>query len=249
MTSVHPPIMLDLIERLRTRGVELDGGEIAHGCAIIADVTRGPGPFAVAPLPRLLDLRTDEIWSLAERRAILFASQQVLGDATREVSSLVAGELAVLIRDQLDDVLDQLRGDFAAAAATVTAAVEVGIQPGCTAEGVLRLGPDAVRPWQELAAALPVLDGIGQLRIDLTDLVDAAPAPDPFNFDRRAYGCCFTPVGEWSVGRHEPSRDRWLRLSQAGPVRLLAVAETEAAATAQRRIPPVPLTRDFDEDF
>lgn len=242
----NPQLVAALVDELRRRGIEVPAAAL-HGRDLLDTVAHERLVALPAPTS-LLDLTAADLRSHVERLAFLARLQADLGESGAEVAKSLAGEVAAVLRDSLDPILAQLRPSFDAAGVAVHAAVRLGIQPGHRADAVIGLGDDAVVAWRGLSAHVSVLDDIAGLRVRLTDALGTDPLPDPFNYDQRAYAACFTTSGGLWSARHEDSRDRWLRLSAAEPVRLLTVAETRAAATPYQLLPSGPqVIEDEDE--
>lgn len=233
------PEMRALLADLVKQGVELPA-PLRTGLAQL-------DALAVLPLDdlpvvgSLLDLSVSDLLAARERRAHVIGLSTALEGVSRELSIGVVQELRAALLSSLDDVLDQLRPSFDAAGAGIKRAATAGITPGTHAEDVLQLhGQAAAAAWRGLPALVTELESVSRIRIRLASLLEV-PAPDPFAEDNQAYATCFTDSGAaWvnSLAPYESSRDRWLRLSLAGDVRLLTVAETVAAAERIKTIPP-----------
>lgn len=243
-----------LVHELTRQGVKLPTPVVA-GCEHLDALDQHPLDQP-EPETDLLELTTDQLVAHWERRAYVVGLRDALGGTARELAIRVARQMLTALRADLDQVLDQLRPDFDQAAAGVRRALELGIHAGSTPDAVLDLDSAAsAAAWRRLPDQLRHLDTIGRIRIRLADLLDA-PAADPFT-DRRPYAASFTsadPGAAWDTDADRRSRlpaARWLRLSSTGPVRLLTVAETEAAAARIRVAPShvaAPVLADFDVD-
>lgn len=245
---VNPQPLTALVDALQLRGLSLPA-DVRHGRELLRPFTHDR--LLERPEPAsLLALTEEQIWSHIDRRVLLDYSSIAVAEAGARVAQQLATEVAGILLDNLDDILDQLRPDFDAAGLAVHEATQLGIRPTTDAAAVLTLSSAAIAAWQALPARLAVLDSIAQLRIRFSDELGADPAPDPYNQDRRPYAACFAPAGgPWAV-RGEETRGRWLRLATPQPVRLLTVAETHQSAAICRHSPPSPsLVEDEDGLF
>lgn len=246
---IHARPLLGLVLDLQSRGVTLPD-EVQRGCDLVESLS--PGRLMETAQPSLLSLNEQQLHARIEQQLLfgMDVSGQRLAIADQLAQQLATEVAGIILLDNLDDILDQLRPDFDAAGLAVHEATQLGIRPTTDAAAVLTLSSAAVAAWQALPARLAVLDSIAQLRIRFSDELGADPAPDPYNQDRRPYAACFAPAGgPWAV-RGEETRGRWLRLATPQPVRLLTVAETHQSAAICRHSPPSPsLVEDEDGLF
>lgn len=172
-----------------------------------------------------------------------------LGNAAWQVDTQLCAAAAVALREHADDILDQLRPSFDAAAKVVHEAVAVGVRSEMSAQQVIGVGDRAVSAWRGLPPHIATLDRIAALRRDMAFVLKVAPHADKFRGHYRNHGAAFSPTGiamERADRQAESSADMWLRLSTGGPLRLMTLEET---ATIDRgaRPEPVPLVTEGED--
>lgn len=242
MSAPQPRQVAALLAELTSLGVTLPDG-VADAATVLEDAANGTlARQAADPLPFdvLLHLNRAELLEEVRARAVRAKVVDDLAEAAWSVGAQIATATAALLRDKADDVLAQLRPPFERAADAVHHATTLGLHPGMTADDVIALANhDATTAWSALTGPVKVLEEIAAVRIAMTDVLDVAPAPNPFG--PRVYGAAFSThapnmTAPW--GRSESAVDKWLRLSQGESLRLLTVADTHQAAAAAF-VPPV----------
>lgn len=180
----------------------------------------------------------------------LLAGDSSLATAAWQIDLQLCAAAAGVLRDNGDDILDQLRPAFATAAKAVHEAVAVGIGPRMTAQQVIAVSDRAVNAWRALPPHIRTLDTITALRGDMAFVLAVAPYADPFRDHYRNLGAAFSPSGaplERGDRQPESTVDRWLRLSsgEAEPLRLMTLEET---ARIDRESRPQPVPRVIDSE-
>jgi hypothetical protein len=235
---LRPADFTALAEQLHDLGVELPE-QVARTCEILAAAATGElkRECEHAQPEDLLSLDRAGLAAAIRAHAAATIVRDRLTDSVWAVTTQLLDAAADVLRDHADDIIDQLRARFDTAVTAVRAAAQLGIHPGATAADVIGLGAKAVTAWQTLPEHARVLDDIASARVAMADVLTIEPLPNPFG--ARQYGAAFSPMSpRWESDRFEGSIDRWLRLAQAGPLRLQSLAETADTDNETRVIPP-----------
>lgn len=244
MTAAHvtqPRVLAALITRLETLGVDLPA-EVTAAAALLEDAATGVltrQASIPANAEHLLGMTREQVLAHIRATALLTLATDALAQASVTTAQDIAAAAGRRLTTTADTILEQLRPRFDAAAQPVHDAAALGIRPTTTAADVLDLGAKAIAAWRSLPAHTAVLEEIGQVRVAMCDVLDVAPAVDPFG--PRQYGAAFSPdAPQWErPAGHSGETDtaKWLRLSQRRPLTLLSIAATKQAAAAGRVIP------------
>ncbi|EGD44656.1 translation initiation factor IF-2 [Nocardioidaceae bacterium Broad-1] len=235
----------DLLDELEAAGVKVpdEVGRVREWRVRLGELTaaaRGESDSV-----DVLHLSDEELLGRAREHAVTEAVARA-GRSTRldevgaaKVLTELAGSARRLLAGQVEDLLDQLRPEFDAAAGPVHAAAAAGIQPGQRAADVID-DDEAVEHWRAVRHHVPTLERIGRLRIRLSEVLGVPPVkgcpPGPYGCSHHgnaqcpqhppAYGAAFTVDGRgWDprLGSH----DRWLALNGGPqPAALLSVDQT-----------------------
>lgn len=224
----------DLVQRLVELGVTLPD-EVVRGADQSARLVQFE--FQTAPREDLLGLTDDELGQELERLGVAVAlaargSAGPGGTALDLVRRGLADAIAGALRERLDDILDQLRPTFDAAARIMFTAVEAGIHAGTDDRAVVKAEDfvAARAAWTAIPAAVRTLETIGEVRIGLSTVTGAPPVPGP---SEENVGAAFRTDGRpWRHDDFEQPWQRWLRLSVGEPARLLALSELPAPSEA-----------------
>ncbi|WP_374969924.1 hypothetical protein [Terrabacter sp. BE26] len=234
--TVQPRPLVALLRQLERLGVTLPA-EIAAATSVLESAVTGELAQQAGAQPVTLNLLTEDRAALLQRireDALLRLATDHLVESAWRVGLDLAAAVADAVRANADDLIAQMRPRFNKAADALHRAAQLGIRPGMTADEVIALdNHDATTAWTALRGPVKTLDDISTARIALTDVAGLDPAPNPFG--PRPYGAAFSTgapnmAAPW--GRSESDVDKWLRLSQHEPLRLLTVAQTRAAAAA-----------------
>jgi hypothetical protein len=239
-TTVNVGALRALVRQLQDCGVRVPG-QVVNAAALLEAATSGELTRLALQAPALDLLATDQdslveqVLAHARRRLIL----DTVADSVWHVTLDLADQAGAVLADQTDNLIDQMRPAFNAAAALFTKATKAGIAAGMTAEQVIALGDSrALTAWRALPDAAAVLDSIAAARLALSDTLGVAPHAAPFG--PRPYGAAFsTQVPPWD--RNAMGVHRWLTLAGYGlDVTLLSIADTEAAVQETAQSPRRP---------
>lgn len=234
-TPANPGRVCELIRQLQTLQVDLPDDLHASAEQLLRVPLLMPQPEA--PRASLIGLSDDELVDILRGvgTATVLAEQRYGSAAFSAVNRALAADLADAIAERADDILDQLRPAFDAAAAAMRHAVELGLHGRSTDRDVLQADDiAAVRDaWSALPAAARTLEAIAQARIALSVAAGVPPAAERAGID--------TIVNVLDAGDlasrmfHDTPRDwhrdgedgwqRWLRLSEHVTPRLLATED------------------------
>jgi hypothetical protein len=243
-TSAHPSAVRRLVLSLTGLGVTLP-----------PDVTRADAQLSkVGTTPPAELLLGANLVGLTDAQFLAFQTDYVNASiahshgsgAFADVRRALAVDLADALAGEADDVLDQLRPTFTAAAEQLHRAAELGLGPTTTADDILRADNVAELrdAWAEVARNSRVLEEIAQARVLLSSATGVPPAERRIDLDSASlsYAETFeiasrsfrTDGRAWESTPNETPWRRWLRLSVGSPARLLTLDEclstTEAGA-------------------
>lgn len=226
------PVLRPLLAQLQSVAVTLPDG--VEQAAAMHEVVTHPDAYKVKSLgPALLTASREEIAEHVLRRAAGRGLENDIGNARAQVGDELAAAIAQLLRENADQIIDQMRPAFDAAAAKVTAAHTAGIRPPHGPQDVIDLGPKAVAAWQQLGSAVARLDAIAAARLTLATVLNLPPNVDSHT------GAAFSKAdAKYRVGA-ETDHGRWLRLAAAG-LNLNTIDQTRALAIDPPRPPLVP---------
>lgn len=169
----HPVVVVRLVEQLTGLGVTLPTELVRFGETYKAlDTLREPAPESVVGLLADADQVVGMVLAAAQRRAVLAEVGPVVDQVHRELLS----DGASWFQANADDVIDQLRPGFDAAAAAVRKAVAAGVHSTTGRLGDL---PDnALMLWRAAygrGAATDQLSAIASARYALSESCWVAP--------------------------------------------------------------------------
>lgn len=213
--QINHQLLANLIDDLEQAGCTVP---YADRYRALASTSEPDEPDAV-----LLNLTPAELQQLALRRAQHRLASTDARNSTRshlgELKSRVASEMAVMICDNADKLIRQLRPAFDRLAESARQVRSLGVQPGDRAEQLLDKGDRAITAWQEFRRVhAPAIQDLATLRIRMSEVAGVPPVHDPrlaSGHERVDYGICFSrPRAAYSDTRAgETVHDRWLRLA------------------------------------
>lgn len=236
MTILFAPLH-PLLIRLRAAGLTLPPQVVDAVDLLLANTDQ----FAVQLTPPAPDPLTADLATLADTiraRALYAVAREKLSPLVAEVLDEVAAAVGECLRDHADTILDQLRPRFDKAAGELHKASQLGLHAGITADTVIGLAsPRAITAWRALPDHAATLDEVASIRLDLANVLEVAPEPNPFG--PRQYGAAFDTAKEWTTSTHRYGVHRWLRLAadHDQPLHLLTIAETRRLDLSSREIP------------
>jgi hypothetical protein len=227
-TFSHPGEISSLLAQLVAYDVELPAGVTEAGAQLAR--IHGLAPTLAVPTESLIGRSDDELATIIRDLGIASSMRRTESfGVIQEVANALAGDIAGLIYDGVDAILDQLRPAFEEAAETMHAATAMGLGPETTPDDILRAENVAeVRDmWATVPQAARILDGISRVRMLLSTAVGVPP--DTTTSFANPEGL----VDAVGIFTQRPRRlhldgedgwQRWLRLCADEPVRLLAVS-------------------------
>ncbi|MDE0778206.1 MAG: hypothetical protein OSB43_18145 [Nocardioides sp.] len=234
----HPGEVRDLLARLAALEVDLPEELTAAGSQL--QRIHHLAPRTVLP-STLIGLDDDAVVAVVRDLAVATAMKTLSSGVVNDVAGVLAADIADGIRDQADEILDQLRPRFDNEAAKAHAAAELGLQPSTTAMDILRSdNVEALRDaWAALPSAARTLDALAEARMKLSTAAGAAPTTTRSSLNaiapvRDVANYAFhASARPWTV-KGEDAWQRWLRLCTGTPARLLTIEESAQTASAAK---------------
>lgn len=229
-----------LLAELERRGLTLP--EPAQVVAGHVAALRGPLYEELRRIPDL-DYSTAteaELIEHARRATVTTSLSEGAGNVLDQLAMRAETQLAELLAEHADDLLDQMRADFDSACAAFRDAYTKGIRPRQDTRTLLESGTDAqIKAWRSLPRHWGTLEGVATVRSLMCRALGLPPQYDPLqsgSSTEERLGLAFGTQGEWRV-QGESVQDRWLRLNASGQCRLLTIAETKEALDGVWREP------------